>query len=72
MPLDSNAGFFLAKFDRFIALTTHSGAYISRFSDFCVHSSDNNDIMTKLIALPLAHVHRVKIQFTSYEFQGFI
>ena len=24
-------------------LTTRSGAYISRFSDFCVHDDNNND-----------------------------
>ena len=35
---------FFAKFDIFVVLTTRSGAYISRFSDFCVH--DNNDHFT--------------------------
>ena len=34
------------EFNRFFAVTTHSGAQISRFSDFYVHSDDNDNNRT--------------------------
>ena len=49
MPLDSEhteAMQFLAKFDIFVVLKTRSGAYISRFGDFCVHDDNNDDDTT--------------------------
>ena len=31
------------KFNRHLAFITHSGTYISRFGDFCVHDNANDD-----------------------------
>ena len=33
---------FIAKIDRFVALTTHLVAQISRFGNFCVHDNNND------------------------------
>ena len=61
MPLDSKQlKPFFAKFGRFVALTTHSGDWISRFGNFSVHD-DNRTTTTESIALPLAHAHGIII-----------
>ena len=44
MPLDSKQlKPFFAKFGRFVALTTHSGDWISRFGNFSVHDDNDDD-----------------------------
>ena len=52
---EANTSKFFTNFDCFVVLTDCSGAEMSRSGDFCATDS----LVTKPIALPLAHAHGV-------------